>query len=131
LNREITDGGITYAIVITAEPIEYGINFVTLPDMNLQLGVMRYPAGKEIAKHRHLEHERSFKATQEVLFVQRGLIDIGIYNEDGRYLASVFLQTGDVLKLVRGSHSLIWERDSQVVEVKSGPYMGEQDKEWL
>jgi hypothetical protein len=38
------------------------------------------------------------------------------------------LQTGDVILLIQGGHGFEMLEETEIIEVKQGPYAGEQDK---
>jgi hypothetical protein len=48
---------------------------------------------------------------------------------DGRhYLESRIVETGDVILLAAGGHGFEMLEPSEMIEVKQGPYCGDQDK---
>ncbi len=123
--------GSLLAIVAEYDPsAEEGIKFITPPGLSAQVGVMRRPGGYEVAAHRHKQRERSFVRTKEVLFVRKGHIFIRLYDNDKTYIELVHLFEGDIILLVDGFHAITYKQDSDIAEVKDGPYEGE-DKEWL
>jgi hypothetical protein len=49
--------------------------------------------------------------------------------DDGKVLLeSKFITDGDVILLAAGGHGLEMLEDSEIIEVKQGPYAGDQDK---
>ncbi|MCZ2140280.1 MAG: hypothetical protein LC096_02690, partial [Bacteroidia bacterium] len=44
------------------------------------------------------------------------------------YIKSTILHTGDVILLSDGGHGFKMLEESEIIEVKQGPYCGEQDK---
>ncbi len=48
---------------------------------------------------------------------------------DRTYLESRILLPGDVVLLAHGGHGFVMLEPSEMIEVKQGPYAGEQDKE--
>ncbi len=51
------------------------------------------------------------------------------YDEYEDYLESRDLQAGDVILLVSGGHGFQVLEEVEMIEVKQGPYAGENDKE--
>ena len=47
----------------------------------------------------------------------------------GKKLGGCFLLPGDVVLLAHGGHGFTMLEPSEMIEVKQGPYAGEQDKE--
>lgn len=107
----------------------YGIDFHTRPTGSLQLGTMRRPAGYVVPRHRHVPAKREIEDTREVLFIRSGHLEVSLWDESGAWVQSVFLNGGDVILLRKGWHSLEMLTDTEIVEVKQGPYRGaEEDK---
>ena len=50
------------------------------------------------------------------------------YDDDKAYLKSEILHAGDVILLAFGGHGFLMLEDSEIIEVKQGPYAGEADK---
>jgi mannose-6-phosphate isomerase-like protein (cupin superfamily) len=72
--------------------------------------------------------ERSVAYTQETLFIKKGKMRVDFYNDDQTYLESRELGPGDVILLIRGGHGFEVLEDLEMIEVKQGPYAGDQDK---
>jgi len=116
------------AIILRASYRESGIHFLTPDDLSQQLAFMRHPAGKIIAPHVHNPVERQVSYTQEALFIRSGRLRVDFYDQRQLYLESYELYSGDVILLITGGHGFEVVEDTEFVEVKQGPYAGEQDK---
>jgi hypothetical protein len=116
------------AIVIPHQFHEHGIQFFTPDNLSQQLAYMHYPAGKLIAPHVHNPVTREVQYTQEVLFLRSGQLRVDFYSDQREYLESYLLEAGDVILLVTGGHGFEVLEDVEMIEVKQGPYLGEQDK---
>ena len=66
--------------------------------------------------------------TNEVLFIKTGVVRVDFYSVNQDYLESRILRAGDVILLAFGGHGFEMLEPSQIIEVKQGPYMGENDK---
>lgn len=66
--------------------------------------------------------------TQEVLFIKKGILRVDFYDEYEDYLESRDLHAGDIILLVSGGHGFHVLEEVEMVEVKQGPYAGENDK---
>ena len=117
------------AIIIHAEYQSDGIDFFTPPNLSQQLASMNRPKGYKIPAHIHKPVPRKVKYTQETLFIKKGRVEIKFYDEKKKYLESRVLKTGDVILLVSGGHDFLMLDDTEMVEVKQGPYAGDEDKE--
>lgn len=116
------------ALIVRREFAEPGVHFFTPNDFSQQLGVMCHPAGKVIDAHVHKPVTRSVAYTQETLFIRRGRLRVDFYGDDQVYLESRELRGGDVMLLIRGGHGFEVLEAIEMIEVKQGPYAGDQDK---
>ena len=116
------------AIIVSRDFQEPGIHFFTPNDLSQQLAYMRHPAGKVIDPHVHNPVSRNVHFTQEVLLIKKGKVRVDFYDNDRNYLESRILQTGDVILLATGGHGFEMLEQTQMIEVKQGPYAGDQDK---
>lgn len=117
------------AIVIYSEYEKNGIEFFTPNTLSQQLAYMKRPKGYRIPAHVHLPVPREVKYTQETLFIRRGRIKVNFYRENKSFLTHRELKTGDVILLVSGGHDFLMLEETEMIEVKQGPYAGENDKE--
>ncbi len=124
----LMDGTLLLAVIIRSGFSQSGIRFFTPDNFSQQLGYMKREQGYEIAPHRHNLVVREIKTTQEVLFVRAGKVRIDFYNNQEKYLQSRILVTGDVILLADGGHGFEMIEESEIIEVKQGPYCGEKDK---
>ena len=120
--------GLTLGIIIKREFSQEGINFFTNDNDSQQLGYMNRPEGYEIKPHRHNLVQREVHLTQEVLFIKSGTVRVDFYSNNQEYLESRILKQGDVILLSDGGHGFKMLEPSEIIEVKQGPYCGEQDK---
>ncbi len=116
------------ALIIRAEYDESGIHFFTPGNFSQQVAFISHPSGKKIAPHVHNLVFRQVLYTQEVLFIRKGRVKVNLYSSDRRFLGSRILVSGDVILLCGGGHSFEMLEDTVMVEVKQGPFTGDQDK---
>jgi mannose-6-phosphate isomerase-like protein (cupin superfamily) len=89
---------------------------------------MNRPAGHVIPPHVHNPVRREVHYTNEVLLIRAGRVRVDFYDESRVYLESTILETGDVVLLAEGGHGFEMLEPTEMIEVKQGPYAGEQDK---
>lgn len=116
------------ALIVSHKFNEPGIHFFTSNELSQQLAHMRHPVGKIIPPHVHNPVSREVQYTQEVLFIRRGKLRVDFYNDQQQYLESRILEAGDVILLITGGHGFEVLEEIEMIEVKQGPYVGEQDK---
>lgn len=116
------------AIIIHANYYKDGISFFTPDSFSQQLGYMNRPEGYLIPPHVHNVVERKVELTQEVLYVKSGKVRVDFYDDYKKYLESRIISTGDVILLAHGGHGFKMLEQSEMIEVKQGPFCGEMDK---
>ncbi|BAY46299.1 hypothetical protein SAMD00079811_39070 [Scytonema sp. HK-05] len=116
------------ALIISQKFDKPGIHFFTPNELSQQLAYMHHPTGKIIQPHVHNPVIREVQYTQEVLFIRKGKLRVDFYNNQQDYLESRILEGGDVILLVTGGHGFEVLEEIEMIEVKQGPYVGEQDK---
>jgi mannose-6-phosphate isomerase-like protein (cupin superfamily) len=126
--EKITDGEQLLALIISHRFSEPGIHFFTPSDFSQQLAYMRHPTGKKIPPHLHNPVAREVHFTKEVLVVKRGKLRVDFYDDGRNYLESRVLEAGDVILLATGGHGFEVLEEVEMIEVKQGPYAGDQDK---
>lgn len=126
--EQLNHNGKILGIIIRANYHKDGISFFTPGEFSQQLGYMNRPKDYVIEPHVHNLVERKVDLTQEVLVVRSGKMRVDFYDDDRNYLESRILQTGDIILLAHGGHGFKILERTEMVEVKQGPYCGEQDK---
>jgi hypothetical protein len=113
------------AKLIPSEDWNEGLGFYSEDDDFIQVGTWRYNSGKELLAHIHNEVERKINRTQEVLYIRKGKISAKIYDLQENFVEEITVNQGDTLILLNSGHGYtILEDDTQVLEVKNGPYLG-------
>ena len=126
--QQIVFDGQIYAILVRNDFEKDGIEFFTSGDFSQQLGYMKRPEGYVIAPHRHNAIPREVVWTQEVLFIKSGKVRVDFYNDEQVYLNSIIVKKGDIILLAAGGHGFVMLEQSEIIEVKQGPYCGDMDK---
>jgi len=102
-----------------------GLSFLSQPDDFIQVGTWVYPEGKTICSHFHNPVSKSISHTQEVLFVKSGSLKTVLFDFSNKPFEEIVLSEGDIIILLDGGHSFtILEDNTQVLEIKTGPYSG-------
>ncbi len=126
--ENIKHNNLLLSVIIRAEYRKEGISFFTPENFSQQLGYMNRPQGYVIPPHVHNLVPREVSLTQEVLYIKSGQVRVDFYDDDKNYLQSAILQKGDVILLAHGGHGFEMLEQSEMIEIKQGPYCGEEDK---
>ncbi len=126
--ERITCEGQELALIIRSSFQKEGIEFFTPSDYSQQIGYMKRAPGYVIPPHVHNPVVREVQYTKEVLFIKSGKLRIDFYSDSQQYLESTILNAGDVILLALGGHGFEMLEETEIIEVKQGPYAGDHDK---
>jgi hypothetical protein len=124
----IMHGETMLALILRASFRADGIQFFTPDEFSQQLGYMNRSKGYVIPPHVHNAVSREVQFTKEVLIVKSGKVRVDFYDDSQNYLESRILGTGDVILLAFGGHGFEMLENTEMIEVKQGPYAGDSDK---
>ena len=126
--EQITHNQEILAIIIRHDYSEKGVNFFTPPGFSQQLGFMKHPKGYVIQPHIHNQVNRDVSFTQEVLFIRKGKVQMSLFTKQKNFFQNIILKKGDCVLLASGGHGFAMLEESEIIEVKTGPHVGEIDK---
>jgi hypothetical protein len=118
--------GIKYAEIIWADAHVNKTTFFSPPESSFQFGLLTHEAGFIEAPHYHKPVERSISDLQQMFVVQRGVVIIDLFDDDGNRLREIEMKVGDAIVLIHGVHAIRVIEDMQCISVKQGPYLGEE-----
>jgi hypothetical protein len=126
--EQIYHGDRLLAIIVPHDFSATGVNFLTPHNLSQQLAFIQHPLGKIIDPHCHNPVSREVLYTQEVLIIKKGVLRVDFYDDDRKYLEFRILKAGDVILLTDGGHGFEVLEELEMIEVKQGPYTGDNDK---
>jgi mannose-6-phosphate isomerase-like protein (cupin superfamily) len=129
MTEKVMHGGRLLAMIIRKDFGGPGVEFITPDHASLQVGVLIHAKAATIQPHAHKPNPRTVTDTQEVLFIRKGRLRVDFYDEGKAYLESRIVGEGDALVLISGGHGFEALEDVEIIEAKTGPYAGEDDKE--
>lgn len=126
--EQLVHNNVLLAIIIKNNFKQSGIEFFTPDEFSQQLGYMNRPKGYIIEPHIHKHVERTVVLTQEVLLIKSGKVRIDFYDNDQNYVDERIVSRGDVILLAAGGHGFEILEDTEIIEIKQGPYVADADK---
>jgi hypothetical protein len=121
--------GTRYAEIIWSDIRVEETTFYSPPESSFQFGLLAHSAGFVEPPHYHAPFERHIKDLQQMFVVQRGIVAVELYSDDGNLLKEIILRQGDGIVLIHGIHAIRVIEDMQCISVKQGPFLGpEKDK---
>lgn len=100
----------------------------------LQIATIELPPNKTFKPHKHKwNHFSGTKIAQESWLVLSGQVKAILYDIDNSLLSEIILNEKDMSITLEGGHNyLAGEHGARVIEIKTGPYEGqEKDKEFI
>jgi 5-deoxy-D-glucuronate isomerase len=119
--------GITYAEILWADTRVEKTKFFSPPESSFQFGLLAHEAGYHEEPHYHKAVRREIADLQQMFVMQRGVVDIQLFTDDGELHRTVRLGPGDAIVLIHGVHALTVVEDFQAISVKQGPFMGDEE----
>lgn len=121
--------GIKYAEVIWADTSVDHTTFFSPPESSFQFGLLAHRAGFVEPPHYHKEISRTIVDLQQMFVVQRGVVAVQLFSDEGNLLREIVMHPGDAIALIHGVHAIRVIEDMQCLSVKQGPFLGtENDK---
>ena len=116
---------IIFAKHIAIDHFNEGLSFYSEDTDAVQVGTWNYNKGKELLAHNHNIVERKVNRTQEVIIIKSGKLYVQIYDEEDNIFDNFEANAGDILIMLNGGHGYeVLEDNTQVIEIKNGPYPG-------
>ncbi len=128
----IEHDGVRYAEILWGDTRVDRTVFYSPPESSFQFGLLAHPAGFVEPPHVHKPISRTIDDLQQMFVVQRGVVVVELYSDDGALVEEVELRAGDAIVLIHGAHAIRVVEDMQCISVKQGPFLGtEQDKVFI
>ena len=122
----IEDRGVRYAEVIWGDTTVSSTTFFSPPESSFQFGLLAHESGFEEPAHFHQPFRREIDDLQQMFVVQKGIVGVVLYRDDGSVLRELVLNVGDAIVLIHGAHSIKVIEDMQCISVKQGPFLGDE-----
>ena len=118
--------GTKYAEIIWADTRVEKTTFFSPADSSFQFGLLAHDAGFVEPPHYHRTVGKTIDDLQQMFVVQRGVVIVDLYDDEGGLLREIEMHAGDAIVLIHGVHAIRVIEDMQCISVKQGPYLGEE-----
>ena len=105
-----------------------GSNPVTENEGALQVLTLKHIKGESVAPHYHRDTKRVTQTLQECLVVLKGKICVDIFDAAKRPVRRVLVRAGESYIVLEGTIGVRYLADSEVIEVKNGPFKNDKVK---
>jgi hypothetical protein len=115
-----------YAEIIRAR-VKSGITrFFSDPKSSFQFGFVAHKKGYAEAPHYHKKILRKINDLQQVLFIQKGKVEVKFYDKNKKLIKRIVVKKGDSINIVQGIHAIRMLENAQCVSVKQGPFISDK-----
>lgn len=128
--EQIIDGDKILATIFSKNVKTESINFLTPDDFDLQVGLIQHKNGKQVPLHFHNRIKRETDSMNEILYIEKGQVDVIITDQSWSVKKEITLTGGDMIMFIDGGHSVYCHPDARIWEIKQGPYVGDKAKTW-
>ena len=101
-------------------------NPLTDPKEPMQFLTLKHPKGAYLKAHYHSSVKLIASHVQECLFLKKGRVRLDIYGprpvRKNKYIKYVYLSPGDAFIILNGGYGITMLKDSELYEVKNGPF---------
>lgn len=122
---KIEKNGEPYAMFFHGRISSDGARFLTKQTDEFQLGVLQRPKGYTVAAHLHPRVDLKIQGVSEFLYLEKGKMRVTVFDEEWNVLGKEELSAGEFLLFLRGGHEIEMLEECRIVEVKQGPYPGD------
>lgn len=123
--KSVSYKGKLLALIFSKDLQTDSIEFLTPVSYPIQIGLLQHKEGKFVGLHFHNNFNYKVNTTHEILYVEKGKIDVVITNNKWTPIHTQTLTRGDMVLLIDGGHSVNLHKGSRVWEIKQGPYPGD------
>ena len=127
----IKEASCVLAIIIRDNYKGDKINFFTDNESNFQVGYMNRNTDYEVRPHYHKNQKRTINTTSEVLIIKNGKIKVDFFDSNKNIIENKILDRGDIIVFLKGGHGIQFLENTEIVEIKQGPYLEENDKSYI
>jgi len=124
--ERIEYNGVKYAEIIWAHVRVEKTTFFSPAESSFQFGLLAHKAGYAEPPHLHKSTNRVINDLQQMFVVQRGVVAVQLYSDEGDLLREIELHSGDAVVLIHGVHAIRVIEDMQCISVKQGPFLGDE-----
>jgi len=101
--------------------------YISAKNLSLQFGVGHYPKNYVAPRHAHEKRESNARY-EELIHLVRGRMRVDLYGKGKVKFKTVTMRGGDSIHLVSGGHGFKMLSPCKCIEIKQGPFTGEQNK---
>ena len=115
-----------YAEVIRGKVKSDRTRFFSDSKSSFQFGFVAHKKGYTENPHYHRKVKRIISDCKQVLFVQKGKIDVKFFNNKKKLIKKILIKKGDAMNIIQGIHLIRILENAQCITVKQGPFISDK-----
>lgn len=119
------------AYIIRAKYPVDNVEFFSESGDFLQVGFHKKLKGVKLKAHYHQFRNHQISSLQEVLYIVKGIVKVNFYTKKGTLIETTILNKGDILFQRSLGHGFELLENTEIFEVKQGPFFGKEHKRFL
>jgi hypothetical protein len=124
--QRIERDGVTYALIFGRDMACDGpVRFVTEQTDGLQVGFFERDINYAVTPHKHKPRTVTLPHVAEFLSIDKGRVKVKIFDDEWTLLDTKEVNAGQCVVFLRGGHALEVLEPARIMEVKQGPYPGD------
>lgn len=115
-----------YAEIIRGKMKSDRTKFFSDSKSSFQFGFVAHKKGYTEKPHYHRKVKRIISDCQQVLFVQKGKIEVKFFNNKKKLIKKILIKKGDAMNIIQGIHLIKILENAQCLTVKQGPFISDK-----
>ena len=119
-------------VYLESVTVSESVKFLELGISSIEIGLMNRGPESPVKLHRHRPRESFYEGrTQEVIVLLQGKLKFGVFTDSGTFVLSRELSGPSIIIFLKGAHEIEFFSRCDLIEFKTGPYLGKLDKIWM
>ena len=119
-------------VYLESVTVSESVKFLELGFSSIEIGLMNRGPESPVKLHRHRPRESFYEGrTQEVIVLLKGKLSFGVFTDSGSFIDSRELSGPSIIIFLQGAHEIEFLSRCDLIELKTGPYLGKFDKIWM
>lgn len=119
------------AFIVRAKYPVDNVEFFSKKEDFLQVGCHKKSKGVKLKAHYHQFRNHQISSLQEVLYIVKGIVKVNFYTNKGTLIETKILNKGDILFQRSLGHGFEILENTEIFEVKQGPFFGKEHKKFF
>ena len=126
--QKIEADGELLALIARNEFKSNVLDFISDKNHSFQIGFHNRKPGERAKAHQSkIFSEINNLNPNKIYYVKKGKVGCDIYDKNNKKIDYVHLNEGDLICFISGGHGVDFLEETEMIEIKQGPYRGTED----